>query len=64
VTELTLGDDLTVELKAEWRSLAATSTNPGCPTTKLITGQQWSTDHATTTFTLKGNGTATVERTS
>jgi len=61
-TELTLGDDLTVELKAEWVSLSATATNPGCTTTRMVTGQQWSTEHATDTFTLTGNGAATVER--
>lgn len=62
-TELTFDNDLTIQLKAEWISLAATSTNPGCTTTKLVTGQQWSTEHATDTFTLTGDGAATVERT-
>lgn len=61
-TELTLGDDLTVELKTEQLSLAATSSNPGCTTTWLITGQQWSTDHVSETLTLKGKGATTVER--
>lgn len=62
-TELTFGDDLNIELKAERISLAATSTTPGCTTTRLITGQQWSTDHAAETFTVTGSGAATIERT-
>jgi hypothetical protein len=61
-TELTLGDDLTVELKAEQISLAATASNPGCTTTWRITGQQWSTDHVTETLTVTGKGATTVER--
>lgn len=61
--DLTFDDDLAVELKAEWISLAATSTNPGCTTTKLVTGQEWSTDHARNTFTVTGSGEATMERT-
>ena len=63
-TELTLGDDLNVELRAEWISLAATATNPGCTTTRLITGQQWSAEHETDTLTVTGEGVATIERTS
>jgi hypothetical protein len=61
-TELTFGDDLTVELMAEQVSLAATATNPGCTTTRRVTGQEWSTDHAAGTFTVTGNAAATIER--
>ncbi len=63
-TELTLGNDLTVELKAEQVSLSATASNPGCTSTWLITGQQWSTDHVGETLTLKGKGATTLERSS
>lgn len=62
-TELTFEPDLDIELTAEQISLAATATNPGCTTTRLVTGQQWSTNHATETFTVTGNGSATIERT-
>jgi hypothetical protein len=62
-TELRFENDLTIELQAEWISLAATSTNPGCTTTKLVTGQQWSTDHERDTFTVTGGAEATMERT-
>lgn len=63
-TELTFGNDLEVELTAERVSLAATATTPGCTTTWLVTGQQWSTDHARDTFTVTGDGATTIERTS
>jgi hypothetical protein len=62
-TELTFGNDLTIELTAERISLAATSITPGCTTTRLVTGQQWSTDHGRDTFTVTGDGAATIERT-
>jgi hypothetical protein len=61
-TELSFSNDLDVELEATWISLAATATYPGCTTTKLVTGQQWSTDHAKDTFTVDGGGESTVER--
>jgi hypothetical protein len=62
-TELIFGNDLTLELTAERISLAATATTPGCTTTRLITGQKWSTDHARDTFTVTGDGATTIERT-
>jgi azurin len=62
-TTLTFTNDLDVQLTASWISLAATKTHPGCTTTKVVTGQQWSAEHATDTFTVTGKGTATVERT-
>ncbi len=62
-TEMTFGDDLTVELRAEWISLSATATNPGCSTLKVVTGQTWSTEHEADTFTVSGDGKATMERT-
>jgi hypothetical protein len=62
-TELTFSGDLEIELMAERISLAATATNPGCTTTRLITGQEWSTDHEAGTFTVSGSGSATIERT-
>lgn len=61
-TELSFGNDLNIELIAERISLAATATTPGCTSTRLVTGQQWSTDHATDTFTVTGNGVSTLER--
>ncbi len=61
-TELSFSNELEVELEATWVSLSATATNPGCTATKLVTGQQWSTDHAEDTFTVSGTGTATLER--
>ncbi len=62
VTELTFTNGLEVTLKAQWIALAATATNPGCTTTKLVSGQEWSTSHADGTFTVTGEGSATVER--
>lgn len=59
---LTLGDDLSVQLDATWISLAATETNPGCTTTRSVTGQVWSSDHATNTLTISGTGVATIAR--
>lgn len=59
---LTLTNALGVELEATWTSLAATATNPGCTTTRRVTGQTWSTDHAEHTLTVSGNGKATMER--
>ncbi|HRI70117.1 MAG TPA: hypothetical protein PK156_38065 [Polyangium sp.] len=61
-TELSFSDGLDIELEATWVSLAATATNPGCTTTKVVTGQEWSTDHAKDTFTVAGTGTSTIER--
>lgn len=62
---LTFTDALDVELQPDWVSLPATANYPGCTTTKLITGQTWSTRHASTleVLTVSGNGSATVERT-
>lgn len=62
-TELSFSSDLYVELEATWISLSATATNPGCTSTKLVTGQQWSTDHAEDTFSVTGTGASTLERT-
>ena len=61
---LTFTDELDVELKADWMSLAATATYPGCTTTRRVTGQRWSTEHATDseTLTVTGSGKATIER--
>lgn len=61
-TELNLKDDLEVELVTEEVSLPATEKLPGCTTTRRITGQRWSTDHATNTLTITGTGNATLER--
>jgi hypothetical protein len=60
---LALTSELDVQLDATWISQAATDTNPGCTTTRSITGQEWSTDHATNTMTLTGKGEATIART-
>lgn len=57
---LTFTDDLDIELAAEWMSRPATLTNPGCTTTKRVTGQQWSTDSETLAVT--GSGHSTIER--
>jgi hypothetical protein len=59
---LAFTDDLEVKLDATWISLAATETNPGCTTIRSVTGQEWSTDHATNTLTVTGKGKATIER--
>jgi hypothetical protein len=61
---LTFTNDLEIEVMAEWVSLPATADHPGCTTTKLVTGQTWSTRHATDVeiLNVKGSGTATVER--
>lgn len=56
-------NDLELELRTDWISLSATATNPGCTTTRQVKGQQWSADHDQQTFTLTGNGEATIERT-
>jgi hypothetical protein len=61
-TEITFTNDLALDLKAEWVSLAATATNPGCTTTKRVSGQEWSTSHEDETFTVSGKASATVER--
>ena len=62
VTEITFTDGLEISLEARWVSLAATETNPGCTTTKLVTGQTWFTAQSEGTFTVSGDGSATVER--
>jgi hypothetical protein len=59
---LTFTNGLGVELEAKWISLAATAMNPGCTTTRRVTGQKWSTNHATQTLTVTGTGNATIER--
>ncbi len=61
-TELTFTDALDITLQTEWISLAATATNPGCTTTKIASGQTWSASHADGTFTVSGDGSATMER--
>lgn len=53
---------LDFQLTARWISLAATAVNPGCTTTRRITGQTWSTNHEAGTLTLIGRGDATLER--
>lgn len=60
-TTLNFTTDLDIELSAEWFSMPATATNPRCTTTRRVVGQQWSTD--STTFTVTGSGTSTIERT-
>lgn len=60
-TELSFNSGLDVELKVEWVSKAATANYAGCTTTRLVTGQTWSTDGST--FTVSGDGVATSERT-
>ncbi len=60
-TTLNFKTGLDIELRAEWISLPATATNPGCTTTKEVTGQTWSTDSSA--FTVSGSGSATIERT-
>lgn len=63
---LTFRTDLGIDLKAEWVSLPATSMHPGCITTRRVTGQNWSTKHATAdseSLTVTGTGAATIERT-
>jgi hypothetical protein len=62
-SELTFSNELDIELKATWISLAATAMTPGCTTTRLVTGQQWSTEHEAGTFTVTGSGASTIERT-
>lgn len=61
---LTFTNELDVELKADWVSLPATAMYPRCTTTRRITGQRWSTEHATAseTLTVTGSGKATIER--
>ncbi len=61
---LTFSNELHVELKADWISLPATAMYPRCKTTRRVTGQRWSTEHATSseTLTVTGSGEATIER--
>jgi hypothetical protein len=62
---LTFRTDLGIELKGEWVSLPATSMRPRCITTRRVTGQRWSTEHATADsekLTVTGTGAATIER--
>lgn len=61
-TELTFTNELDIELKSTWISLAATATHPGCTTTWQVTGQQWSAEHAADTFTVTGKGASTIAR--
>lgn len=58
-------DELTIELQADWLSMPATADYPGCTTTKLVTGQSWSTQEAKDydVLTIAGTGTPTIERT-
>ncbi len=60
--ELSFSDGLDIQLKARWISLAATAVNPGCTTTRIVQGQTWSADHTAGTFTVEGQGDATIER--
>lgn len=60
-TSLTFTVGLDIDLVAVWFSRPATSINPGCVTSRRVSGQQWSTDAAT--FTVTGSGAATIERT-
>ncbi len=62
-TEIKFTDALKVELTAVAVSLAATAITPGCTTTRSVTGQEWSTDHPSGTFTVTGTGTSTMKRT-
>jgi hypothetical protein len=62
-TKLTFSDGLKIDLDAQWVSLAATAKTPGCTTTRLVTGQEWSADHAKNTFNVSGSGASTIERT-
>lgn len=61
---LTFTDELDVSLAAEWVSLPATADYPGCITTKIVTGQSWSTDAGDNfdVLTIEGSGAATIER--
>lgn len=59
---LIFSDDLGIDLEARWISLAATATNPGCTTIRLVQGQTWSADHEDDTFTVSGKGASTEER--
>ncbi|MEO7327352.1 MAG: hypothetical protein ABI193_02155 [Minicystis sp.] len=61
-TALTFKDSLEIELEAKWFSMPATATNPGCITTKQVTGQTWSTN--ADAFTVSGSGSSTIERSS
>jgi len=42
--------------------MPATAAAPGCTTTRVVTGQTWSTDSST--FVLNGTPKATIERSS
>lgn len=57
-------DSLEVSLEAEWVSLPATATYPGCITTRSVTGQTWSTTEEADfdVLHIEGSGSATVER--
>jgi hypothetical protein len=60
---LEFAGDLRMVVDAQWVSLAATEINPGCTTRRLVTGQQWSTNHGNDSVTFTGAAFATVERT-
>ena len=61
---LTFTDGLEVSLAAEWVSLPATATYPGCITTRRVEGQTWSTkaDGSADVLDIAGVGSATIER--
>jgi hypothetical protein len=63
--ELTFTASLDVSLQATWLSMPATAVLPGCTTTKLVTGQTWSTRSGVNMeiFTVAGTGMSTTERT-
>lgn len=61
-TTLSFSKDLDFSMEAAWVNLAATTDNPGCTTTKRVTGQKWATDHETNTLTITGTSHATMER--
>lgn len=61
-TTVTFSDDLELTLQIDWISRSATAVTPGCTTTRIVTGQEWSTEHDVDTFTLTGKPNATVAR--
>ena len=61
-TELNFTNDLAFSLKSKEFSEPATAMAPGCTTTRSVDGMTWSTDGDT--FTLAGEGKATMERSS
>lgn len=61
-TTITFANSLDLTVEIDWISRAATATTPGCTTTRLVTGQQWSTEQDVDTFTLTGKPAATIAR--